>query len=241
MTKISCLIVDDEPLALDLLEKYIQRTSFLDLHVRCSSAIEAVNILNSVKIDLIFLDIQMPELSGIEFSRLIDSRTKIIFTTAFSEYALEGFKVNAVDYLLKPFNYEEFLRAACRARSFFDFQGLRGSSVRVSENFIFVKSEYKQIRINLDDVLCFEGLKDYVKIWLSDQTKPVLTIMSLKSLEDLLPSSKFMRVHRSYIISLSKIKEIERSQVIIESKKRITISEQYKEKFHEFIAGKLIV
>jgi two-component system, LytTR family, response regulator LytT len=239
MTKISCLIVDDEPLALDLLEKYIRATPFLELKTRCSSAIEAMGIMNSLKIDLMFLDIQMPELTGIEFSKLIGSEIKVIFTTAFSEYALEGFKVSALDYLLKPFNYEEFLRAAYKAKDWFEIKQTQEDAHLVQDdNYIFVRSEYKTIKINLSEVLYFEGLKDYVKIWIEGNPKPVLTIMSLKSLEELLSPTRFMRIHRSYIIALSKIIMVERSQVIINSKIRITIAEQYKEKFQEFISGR---
>jgi DNA-binding LytR/AlgR family response regulator len=242
MTKISCFIIDDEPLALDLLEKYIHKTPFLNFQVRCASAIEAMGILNSIKTDLIFLDIQMPELSGIEFSRLVGSETKIIFTTAFSEYAIEGFKVNALDYLLKPFNYEEFLKAAYKVKDWFDMKNIYDISLTINDNdFIFVKSEYKQVKINLKDVLYFEGLKDYVKIWIAGQMKPVMTIMSLKSLEEVLPPSKFMRIHRSFIIALDKIQMVERSQIIINPKIRINIADQYKGKFQEFISGKSMI
>jgi DNA-binding LytR/AlgR family response regulator len=242
MTKISCLIVDDEPLALDLLEKYIRKTPFLDLKSKCSSAIEAMEILNSSKTDLIFLDIQMPELSGIEFSKFFGSEIKIIFTTAFSEYALEGFKVCALDYLLKPFNYEEFLRAVYKAKEWFELKQAHENSHLVHDDkFIFVRSDYKTVKINLSEVLYFEGLKDYVKIWVEGQQRPVLTIMSLKSLEEVLAPSKFMRIHRSFIIALDKIQMVERSQVIINSKTRITVADQYKEKFQEFISGRSLV
>jgi len=242
MTKISCLIVDDEPLALDLLEKYIRKTPFLDLKSRCSSAIEAMEVLNSSKTDLIFLDIQMPELSGIELSKFIGSEIKIIFTTAFSEYALEGFKVCALDYLLKPFNYEEFLRASYKAKEWFELKHAREDSQLVhDDNFIFVRSDYKTVKINLSEVIYFEGLKDYVKIWIEGNPKPILTIMSLKSLEEVLSPSKFMRIHRSFIISLDKIQMVERSQVIINSKIRISIADQYRDKFQEFITGRSLV
>lgn len=238
MTKISCLIVDDEPLALDLLERYVSKTPFLDCKHKCSSAIEALEILDKQSVDLIFLDIQMPELTGMELSRVISKDTKIIFTTAFNEYAIDGFKVNAIDYLLKPFNYEEFLRAANKAKEWFELLNARKPSLTtIANNFIFVKSEYKQVKIDLNEVLYFEGLKDYIKIWLKDQTKPVLTIMSLKSLAEELSQTKFMRVHRSYIVALDKILSVERSQIIMPNKTRITIAEQYKKAFHAFIEG----
>ena len=241
MPKISCLLVDDEPLALDLLERYVLKTPFLDCQHKCSNAIEALEILDKQTIDLIFLDIQMPDLTGIEFSRVIGKDTKIIFTTAFNKYAIDGYKVNAIDYLLKPFNYEEFLRAANKAKEWFELINVQKLSIQANDsNFIFVKAEYKQVKINLNNVLYFEGLKDYVKIWLKDEAKPVLTIISLKSLTEKLPPSKFMRIHRSFIVALENIQSVERSQVLMTNMARITIAEQYKEKFRDFLAGKSI-
>lgn len=238
--KISCLIVDDEPLAIQLLTRYVAQTPFLQCEAKCSSAIEAKEILNTAKIDLIFMDIQMPELNGIEFSRTLSKDIKIIFTTAFDNYALEGFKVNALDYLLKPFNYEEFLIAANKAREWYEMIQLKkNSATEEAANFIFVKSEYKQVKIDLNEVLYFEGLKDYVKIWLKGIVKPILTIMSLKSLENQLPVAKFMRVHRSFIIALDKIQLVERGQVIMQNSVHVKIADQYKEKFQSFISGKM--
>jgi DNA-binding LytR/AlgR family response regulator len=238
--KISCLIVDDEPLAIHLLNRYISQTAFLDCVEKCSSAIEAMEILNKKKIDLIFMDIQMPELNGIEFSRTLNKDIRIIFTTAFDNYALEGFKVNALDYLLKPFNYEEFLIAANKAKEWYELVQSRQLTVAEdAHNFIFVKSEYKQVKIDLSEVLYFEGLKDYVKIWLKGIPKAILTIMSLKSLENQLPISKFMRVHRSFIIALDKIQVVERGQVIMQNSVHVKIADQYKEKFQNFVSGKM--
>jgi DNA-binding LytR/AlgR family response regulator len=240
--KINCLIVDDEPLALDLLERYILRISFLDLKGRCYSAFEALDILGSVNIDLIFLDIQMPELTGLEFSRILGEDVKIIFTTAFSKYAIDGFRVNAIDYLLKPFSFEVFLKASNKAKEWFDLKDPRTNSVRNTENtgIIFVKSEYKQVRIVLDDIFCFEGLKDYVKIWTKGRTKPVMTLMSLKSLEEMLPATKFMRIHRSYIISLDKIHQVERNDVLLINNVHVTVSDPYRSKFNSYLSGRSI-
>lgn len=238
--KISCLIIDDEPLAVRLLNRYVLQTPFLQCEGQCNSAIEAMSILSSKKIDLIFMDIQMPELNGIEFSRTLNKDIRIIFTTAFDEYALEGFKVNALDYLLKPFNYEEFLMAANKAKDWYELvQAKRVPEPEDASNFIFVKSEYKQVKINLNEVLYFEGLKDYIKIWLKGIAKPILTIMSLKSLESQLPGAKFMRVHRSFIIALDKIQVVERGQVIMHNQAHVKIADQYKEKFQSFISGKM--
>ncbi|WP_417860979.1 LytR/AlgR family response regulator transcription factor [Winogradskyella sediminis] len=233
--KISCIVVDDEPMALNLVESYVEKTPFLDFKKKCSSAIEAMEYIKSNPVDLLFLDIQMPDLTGIEFSKMLPKDTRVIFTTAFDHYALEGFKVEAIDYLLKPFDYAEFLAAANKANTWFELvNGKRESILSEEKEFLFVKSEYKQIRVKLADVLYFEGLKDYIKIWLKGNPKPILTLMSLKSLEEELPETQFMRVHRSFIVSLNNIDVIERSQIII-NEQRITVSEQYKPKFLQFI------
>ncbi|MGR7814270.1 LytR/AlgR family response regulator transcription factor [Lacinutrix undariae] len=238
--KITCVIVDDEPMALNLVESYVEKTPFLDFKKKCSSAIEAMEYIKTNPVDLLFLDIQMPDLTGLEFSKMLPKETRVIFTTAFDQYALEGFKVEALDYLLKPFDYAEFLSAANKAYNWFSLkkqETVSATPVVLSEEkeFLFVKSEYKQLRIKLADVLYFEGLKDYIKIWLKGNPKPVLTLMSLKSLEEELPSSQFMRVHRSFIVALKNIEVIERSQIIINSQ-RITVSEQYKSKFLAYIS-----
>lgn len=233
--KITCVIVDDEPMALNLVERYVAKTPFLVLKKKCSSAIEAMEFIKTEPVDLLFLDIQMPDLTGIEFSRMLSKETRVIFTTAFDQYALEGFKVEAIDYLLKPFDYAEFLAAANKANTWFELvKGKQQVALSQEKEFLFVKSEYKQLRIKLADVLYFEGLKDYIKIWLKDNPKPILTLMSLKSLQEELPETHFMRVHRSFIVSLKNIEVIERSQIII-NKQRITVSEQYKPKFLEFV------
>ncbi len=218
--KITCVIVDDEPIALNLVESYVEKTPFLVLKKKCSSAIEALEFLKSEPVDLLFLDIQMPDLTGIEFSKMLPKETRVIFTTAFDQYALEGFKVEALDYLLKPFDYAEFLAAANKANTWFSLvKGKQQTTLSKEKEFLFVKSDYKQLRIKLADVLYFESLKDYIKIWLKDNPKPILTLMSLKSLEEELPASEFMRVHRSFIVSLKNIEVIERSQIIINNQR----------------------
>lgn len=233
--KITCVIVDDEPMALNLVESYVEKTPFLVLKKKCSSALEAMEFIKETPVDLLFLDIQMPDLTGIEFSKMLPKETRVIFTTAFDQYALEGFKVEALDYLLKPFDYAEFLAAANKANTWFELvKGKQQPIVSEEKEFLFVKSEYKQLRIKLADVLYFEGLKDYIKIWMKDKPKAILTLMSLKSLEEELPANQFMRVHRSFIVSLKNVEVIERSQIII-NKQRITVSEQYKPKFLEFV------
>jgi len=227
MKRITCALIDDEPLALALLESYVKRTPFLQLKGTYSSAIKALPLLQEETVDLLFLDIQMPELSGMDFSRLLQSEnTLIIFTTAFSEYAIESYKVNALDYLLKPINYVDFLQAAHKALN-------RMESSEPER--IIVKSEYKLLQIELNDILYIEGLKDYVKIYLVKQKQPILSLMSMKSLEDLLPLSRFVRVHRSFIVQPAKIKVIDRNRIVFD-KVYIPISDTYKQRFLDFLA-----
>lgn len=235
--QLHCLIIDDEPLALDVIERYVKQTSFLQLHSRCASGTEALRILESEHIDLIFLDIQMPDITGVQLSRMISKDIKIIFTTAYPDFALEGFKVNAVDYLLKPISYEEFYKAALKAQ---DLQRLQQGLVpEKGEDFFFVRSEYRQVKIEVKDIVLIEGLKDYVKIHLKSSPKAVLTILSLKSLDERLPTDQFMRIHRSFIVALDQIDTIEKGQVIIRNT-RITVADQYKERFNEFVQGRSI-
>ncbi|MDR2474514.1 MAG: response regulator [Bacteroidales bacterium] len=236
MDKINCLIVDDEFPALDLLEKYVNDTPFLRLAGRCDNAIEAIKQMGRQKIDLLFLDIQMPDLTGIELSKTIDKNCRIIFTTAFDEYALEGFKVNALDYLLKPFNYPEFLTAANRALEWFEMKCTAAETDCITDKYIFVRSEYRLIKVALEDIVCFEGLKDYVKIRIKGNNKPIMSLLSLKSLQLSLPRNHFMRVHRSFIISLKEIQTVETNRIIMSNKTGITLAEQYKVDFQHFIA-----
>ncbi|MBI3134424.1 MAG: response regulator transcription factor [Bacteroidetes bacterium] len=233
--KIKCCVVDDEPLALSQMKRYVAQTDFLELAASFDNGIDAQNFLRENAVDLLFLDIQMPQFSGLDLSKLVDTECKIIFTTAFEKYALQGYKVNALDYLLKPISYSEFLEASQKALAWFSSKNNASFKVDSGQDYIFVKSEYKQVKILFNEILYIEGLKDYVKIWLADQPKPVLSIMSLKKLEDLLPSD-FMRVHRSYIVSLDKITAIERGQILVGDNVRITVAEQYKKKFSEFLS-----
>lgn len=233
---LNCWIVDDEPLALSLLESYVERTSFLKLTGKYSNALSAMKRLGDEQVDLLFLDIQMPEVNGMEFARILDSRTKIIFTTAFSEYALEGYKVSALDYLLKPFSFTDFLTAAKKALSWFEMIDQRGEvdDIRPEKVGIFVKSEYKLIHLLYDDLLYIEGLKDYVKIYSEQVPKPILSLMSLKSLEEKLPADRFVRVHRSFIIHKNKISSIDKNRIVI-GKKQIPIGETYRRQFQAII------
>lgn len=245
---LNCIAVDDEPLALGLVSKFIEQTPFLNLVGKFAGAVDALKAIHTEKIDLIFLDIQMPDLNGIELARLQNKgadKPRIIFTTAYNQFALEGYKVDALDYLLKPFNYEEFLHAAQKALHYAEFLHQHTTPTRVlnepqpsDENYFFLKVEHQLVRIALDDVLYIEGLKDFVKVHLQNSDKAILSLTSLKALEEKLPSKRFIRVHRSFIISLDKITSMTKKSVHI-GKKQISIGDQYKDAFAGFI-GKWI-
>jgi len=231
---INVIAIDDEPLALKLVSGYIGKTPGLNLAGSFDNPLDAIEFLNNESIDLIFVDIQMPDLSGLEFTRSIVKGPKVIFTTAYEKYALEGFRLDVIDYLLKPFSYEEFLKAVQKAVRLIRLENEIPEKIDANDEFLFLKSDYKIRRINFNDILYLEGLKDYVKVFTQKSDKPVISLVTLKLLESKLPESKFMRVHRSYIVNLGKIDTIERSRIVF-GKKYIPVSEQYKAKFQEFL------
>lgn len=231
---INCVIIDDEPLAAELLLSYAKRISYLNVKGTFNSAIAAMRELREHPVDLIFLDIQMPELSGLEFARILPPQTRIIFTTAFNQYAIDGYKVNAMDYLLKPISYDDFLQACNKALEYITSQQIHTTNKEKADRFIFVKSEYKLVRINLDDVLYIEGVKDYVKIYFANGDKPVMSLMNMKRIEESLPSPEFMRTHRSYIVNMMKVKVIDRLRIVFD-KVYIPISDSYKDEVMSFL------
>lgn len=236
-----CILIDDEPLALNLLEGYVKSTPFLKLVATCTNAITALDVIEKEAVDLIFTDIQMPNLSGMEFSKMIIGKgIKIIFTTAFEEFALESYKVNAIDYLVKPVSYPEFLSAATKAKQQILNQPVHASATNYNDDYIFVKSDYKLIKIELKDLIYVEGLKDYLKYYTVNSEKPILSLKSMKSLEEELPERYFMRVHRSFMVNLKKITTIERNRIVF-GDKYIPISEKYKENFQKFIDSEFLL
>jgi len=238
---LSCFIIDDEPLALGLLEMYVGKTPFLKLTGKFSSAVAAVESVRDSSPDIIFLDIQMAELSGMEFARLVPEKTRIIFTTAFEKYALESYKVNALEYLLKPFSYSDFLLAANKALQWQEIN--KKSSPEESPkttDCIYVKSDYRLIQIQLDKILYIEGLKDYLKIYHEDESKPIVSHITMKAMEEMLPAHLFMRVHRSFIVRKDKIKIVEHNRIVF-GKTYIPVSESYKEPFLEFLDKRTLV
>lgn len=233
-----CVIIDDEPLAVDLIIEFISKIDSLELVNTFNNAIDAISIINQTNVDLIFLDIEMPHFSGIDFINAIDKKPLIIFTTAYSNYAVEGFNLGAVDYLVKPIPFHRFLKSVMRAQQIFNPQNLASttnliSTPEIEQDYMFVRAEYENIKLNFSDILYIEGLKDYVKIYTTD-TKYTLTLISLIKLENLLSSKGFARIHRSYIVNIKHIKSIQKNKVLI-AEKRIPISESYKNSFFERI------
>ena len=233
-----CVIIDDEPLAVDLIKEFVSKVETLELVNTFNNAIDAIAVINQSNIDLIFLDIEMPHFTGIDFINAIDKKPLIIFTTAYSEYAVEGFNLGAVDYLVKPIPFHRFLKSVTRAPQLFRSQSTSISTVtaatpEIQQDFMFVRAEYENVKLNFEDILYIEGLKDYVKIYTTDN-KYTLTLISLIKLENLLSSKGFARVHRSYIINIKHVKSIQKNKVIINDK-RLPISESYKTSFFERI------
>jgi len=228
---INCAIIDDEPLAAGLLESYVAKTPYLNLTGTYNSAITAMRDLRDNPVPLLFLDIQMPELSGVEFAKILPKDTKIIFTTAFPQYALEGYKVNALDHLLKPISYEDFLRATEKAQDWYNI--IQKREMYNDDRIMFIKSEYKLLRVKLDDILYVEGLKDYVRICLKNGEK-IMSLMSMKKLEDYLPRPEFLRTHRSYIVHMPEVRSIDRFRIVF-GDIFIPISDNYKEEVQQYL------
>jgi len=231
---ISVIAIDDEPLALQLIADYIQKTPDLILAGQFENPLEAARFVSLNQVDIVFTDIQMPGLNGIEFTRSMVNGPVVIFTTAFEKYALEGFKLDVADYLLKPFTYEEFLTALHKAERMIRSVSKPGDEVLSNNEFLFLKSDYKIKRIDFRNIIYIEGLKEYVKVYVTHSDKPVISLSSLKILETKLPAGRFMRVHRSFIVNLEKIDTIDRSRIVF-GKKYIPIGDQYKDRFQEFL------
>lgn len=231
---IRTIAIDDEPLALKLVTGYIERTPFMQFAGGFDNPISALEYMNHNSVDAAFVDIQMPDLNGTDFVRMLQGDTKVVFTTAYEQYALEGFKLDVVDYLLKPFGYEDFLRAALKVRE--RLQANQQPQVLVESNnqFLFLKSDYKVRRINFEDIRYVEGLKDYVKVFLKGQSKPLLSLVTLKQLETRLPTDRFMRIHRSFIVNLGQIELIERNRIVF-GDTYIPVGDQYKDGFQDWV------
>lgn len=231
---ISCIAIDDEPLALKQIVQYIDKTPFLTLTGQFESALEAIEFIQDNAVDLMFVDINMPDLSGMEFVKSLKNPPGVIFTTAYSEYAIEGFKVDAIDYLLKPIGYSDFLRASEKAKDRIQPRAKGVSQIESNEKFLLIKSEYKILRINHSDIKYIEGMREYLRIHIENHA-PVMTLMSMKKMEEYLPGKSFMRVHRSFIVNLNKITVIERNRIVFDENVYIPVGEQYKAAFKTFL------
>lgn len=236
--KLKTIVIDDEPLASALIEGYVAKTPSLELIASFSTAVEAINSTELANADILFLDIQMPGLTGLEFSKMVAAETRIIFTTAFNQYAIDGYKVNALDYLLKPISYADFMGSVQKATNWFNLknQATEAAATENQDNIdsIYVKSEYKLLRIELSNLLYVEGLKDYVKFYVEGEEKPILSLMNIKRTEEILPKEEFIRVHRSYIVRKDKIKVIERSRIVFGAE-RIPIGDSYKSILQDYL------
>jgi DNA-binding LytR/AlgR family response regulator len=243
---IRCIAIDDEPLALQQIVAYIGKVPFLELAAQCQSALEARQFLEHDTVDAIFCDINMPDLNGMDFVKSLAVPPLIVFTTAYSEYAVEGFRVNAVDYLLKPFGLQDFQRAANRLRERLqnsdpDVGGsvVGGSATDTNDDTIFLKTEYRIVKVSISDIRYVEAMSEYLKVYLTSEPKPIITLLSMKKMEERLPGT-FMRIHRSYIVNLTKIQEVNKNRVIMDADTYLPIGDLYKEHFQAYLDTKFL-
>lgn len=229
-----CIIIDDEPLAIDVIESYLLQIGGIDIVAKCNNPLDAITMLNKNQVDLVFLDIQMPNLTGIDLVKTVHNIPQFIFTTAYPQYALDAFNLNATDYLVKPIPFHRFLKAVTKAKDKYEMEHQERPNITSSSpqettptnDFIFVKSEYENIKISVDDIKYIQGLKDYIKIHLKDKNKPVLTLSNFKVIQDKLPNY-FLRVHRSFLVNINYIRALQKTKIIIDDI-RIPIGETYK-------------
>lgn len=245
-----CIAVDDEPLALSQIVSYIKQIPFLELVKSCTDAFDAMKVLSEQKVDLIFIDINMPDLNGLDFVRSLPEKPLIIFTTAYSEYAIDGYKVDAVDYLLKPFDLKDLLRASEKARQRYEYLTHlkntggevvdKGETPAISaDGSLFVKSDRRIVRVNIDQIKYIQGMSEYVKIFVEGENKSIISLLSMHKLEELLPSN-FLRVHRSYIVNMKQVTEISRLRIIFDKDTYIPVGDNYRDKFNDYINGRSI-
>ena len=244
---IKCIAVDDEPLALQKLVTYIKKVPYLDLVAQCPSAIEAQKVVEQQEVEAIFLDVNMPDLNGIDFAKSVNQDHSkgpvMVFTTAYSEYAIEGYKANAVGYLLKPYSFDEFEAAAQKVRDICEIRQQAESNVSTridDDGIIYVKSDYKIVRINIEQISYIEAMSEYLRISCEGKEKPVIVLLSMKKIEEHLPSGKFMRIHRSFIINLDKINEVKKNHVILDGDVSLPIGDNYKDAFMDYLNKKIL-
>lgn len=240
---IKCLIIDDEPLALQQLEGYIKKIPYIELAASCQSVSEALDIIKNDSIDAVFTDINMPDMNGLDFVRAIHDTGEnplIVFTTAYSEYAVESFTVDAVDYLLKPFGQEDVERVAAKLFKIYEQSNVAAVSSVDEDDTLFLKTEHKIVRIDIKDIRYIEGMSEYLKIHLEGHPKPLIVLLSMKKLEERLPTPIFMRIHRSYIINMKKIQEVNKNRVILDADTYLPIGDLYRQAFMNYLETKFI-
>ena len=235
---IRCIAIDDEPLALQQIAAYINKVPFLELAAQCHSALEARQFLSDERVDAIFCDINMPDLNGMDFVKSLAAPPLVVFTTAYSEYAIEGFKVNAVDYLLKPFGMQDFMRAANRLQERLSVSTPAATTAE-SDDTLFLKTDYRIVKVSIPSIRYVEAMSEYLKVWIEGEAKPIITLLSMKKMEERLPNN-FMRVHRSYIINLDKIQEVNKNRVIMDADTYLPIGDLYKEAFQTYLDKKFL-
>ena len=239
---LTCIIIDDEPLAVKLMESFVAKTPDLELLGSFTDSVEAINAVKEQKPNLLFLDIQMPDLNGMELAHMIPTETRVIFTTAFKEYAFESYEVSALDFLLKPIRYNKFMVAVEKAKEWFNSRsvecGVRSESTSATNLFVRVDGELRNITI--DNIVYVNGMKDYVMFYMDGETKPLITHLTMKAVEEMLPPEKFLRVHRSYIIAVDKIKKVDRNDCIYIGNEIIHVPDGYQESFHNFLGTRTI-
>ena len=244
---IKCIAIDDEPLALKKLVTYINKIPYLDLVAQCRSAAEARQVIDEQDVEAIFCDINMPDLNGMDFAKSLQkdhtSGPLVVFTTAYAEYAVEGYKANAVDYLLKPYSFEEFEAAAQKIQEICEIRQQAMTEVTTQpddDGVIFVKSDYKIVRISIEHIRYIEAMSEYLRISCDDKEKPVIVLLSMKRIEEFLPASTFMRIHRSFIINLNKIVEVKKSHVVLEGDFSMPIGDNYKDAFMDYLNKRIL-
>ena len=243
---IKCIAIDDEPLALKKLVTYIKKIPYLELVAQCRSAIEAQRVIDDQEVEAIFLDINMPDLNGLDFAKSMQDHSKgpvMVFTTAYSEYAIEGYKANGVGYLLKPYSFDEFEAAAQKVKEITEIRQQAMTEVTAQsdeDGIIFVKSDYKIVRIAIEHITHIEAMSEYLRITCDDKERPVIVLLSMKKIEEHLPSNQFMRIHRSFIINLKKISEIKKNHVVIEGDISLPIGDNYKDAFMNYLNSKIL-
>ena len=243
---IKCIAIDDEPLALKKLVAYIKKVPYLELVAECQSAVEAQKVIEQNEVEAIFLDINMPDLNGLDFAKSLEQNHSkgpvMVFTTAYSEYAIEGYKANAVGYLLKPYGFDEFEAAAQKVKDICEIrqQAMTEVSSNGDDGIIYVKSDYKIVRISIKDIRYIEAMSEYLRISCTDKEKPVIVLLSMKKIEEYLPSNMFMRIHRSYIINLNKIREVKKNHVVLEGEASLPIGDNYKDTFMNYLNSKIL-